>query len=144
MEIELTEAYKAVKSPVIIASKGKEYDLTPIGWVMPFDYEPVTKVVFSSAPDHQADANIRRSSEFAVLIPKDANGDLVQNTGSVSGAAVDKFEKFAIKAKKARNIDVMIPENGISAVIECKLIKVQAEGSVDLFFGESVAAYTVD
>ena len=144
MDIELTKAYEFVKSPVIIATKGKNYDLTPIGWITPYDYEPVTKVLFASAPEHQADMNIRRSQEFAVLIPKEADGDLVSNTGSVSGTTCDKFEKFAIKAHKARKIDVLIPDEGISAVIECRLSKVQAEGSVDLFFGEALDAYSVE
>ena len=141
-EIDVEEAYKLIKSPVIIATKGKSsYDLTPIGWVMPYDYEPVTKALFASSPEHQADANIRRSEEFAILIPKDAAGALVANTGSVSGATVDKFEKFDIKAHKAKKIDVMIPDDEISAVIECKMTKVQAEGSVDLIFGSALCAY---
>ena len=142
MEIELSKAYEYIKPPVIIATKGKNYDLTPIGWITPYDYEPVTKALFSCAPEHQADANIRRSGEFAILIPSDSQGELVKKTGSVSGAALDKFEIFEIKAKKARHIDVMIPEMGVSAVIECRLAKMQAEGSVDLFFGEAIDAYT--
>ncbi len=143
-KVDLKEAYSKIKAPVIIATKNPkngQYDLTPYGWVMPYDYDPVTKVVLSSDPQHQADVNIRQTGEFAVLIPAEPDGKLVTETGSVSGAAVDKFEKFKIQAHKAQTTDLLIPNEGISCVIECSLVKVQAEGSVDLIFGQSVAAY---
>lgn len=144
VSIDLKEVYTKVKSPVLIATKNPKngvYDITPYGWVTVYDYDPVTKILFSSDPQHQADANIRQTKEFAVLIPKNPDGKLVNNTGSVSGITVNKYEKFAIKSQKAHAVDVLIPMEDIQTVIECRLTKIQAEGSVDLIFGESVNAY---
>lgn len=142
--IDNAKAYELVKSPVIIASKGENnYDLTPIGWVTPYDYEPTTKVLFVSAPDHKLDSNVRKNGFFAVLVPKNPDGQFVNDLGSVSGCTVDKYQKFNIKAENGKKIDVKIPVEEISAVIECKLVKFEAEGSVDIFFGECVSAYTL-
>ena len=103
-KVDLVEAYKMLSGheTAVLATKGKGlYNLTPYGWFMPMDYEPVTKIIVSS----------------------------------------DKFNMFNIEGIKADKIDVMIPANLLSGWIECRLIKVQREGSVDLIFGEAVAAF---
>ena len=66
-ETDLQQAYQMIKPAAVVATKGEHsYNLTPYGWIMPLDYEPVTKVIFSSDPSHQAVANIKRTKEFAV------------------------------------------------------------------------------
>ncbi|MCK9171216.1 MAG: flavin reductase [Treponema sp.] len=141
---DLTDAYKLVVPPVLIATKGdmeKLYDITPIGWIMPMDYEPVTKVIFSCDPAHQCDVNIKRSREFAVCLPLDINDPVIEKCGSVSSADIDKFARFGITGKKAEKTDLMIPVELVSSWIECRLVRVIREGSVDLFIGEAAAAF---
>lgn len=50
---------------------------------------------------------------------------------------------FGIEGTKAKKTDLMIPENEIQGWIECRLIRVIKEGSVELFLGEAVAAYSL-
>lgn len=139
---DLVEAYKLVQPAVLIATKGeKAYDLTPIGWVMPMDYEPVTKIIFSSDPKHQCAHNIKETKEFAVCMPTTQNDPIIEQCGSISSADADKFKRFGIESKKAEKIDVLIPHGNISSWIECRLVRVIQEGSVELFIGESVAAF---
>ena len=144
---DLVKAYKMITPglPVLIATKGnkeKLYDITPIAWCMPMDYDPVTKVIFSCDPAHQCDANIQRSKEFAVCVPVSADDPAVEKCGSVSSADIDKFARFGITGKKADKTDLLIPCELCSGWIECRLVKVMREGSVDLFIGEAVAAFS--
>ena len=97
-EVDLKKAYTMITSPAVVATKGVGvYDLTPYGWIMPMDYDPVTRVIFSSDPDHQAVANIYREKEFAVVIPSDPKALFIEQTGSVSNPIADKFKMFSHK-----------------------------------------------
>lgn len=142
---DLVEAYKLVSSPALICTKGARaglYDITPIGWVMPMDYEPVTKIIISCDPSHQCCANIKRSKQFAVAIPIGGEkSPVVKNCGSVSSPEADKFAQFKIAGERAEKIDVAIPARDVCAWIECALVRVVSEGSVNLIIGEAVAAF---
>lgn len=144
--VELTTAYKLLTpgQTVLIATKGKrdgQYNLTPIAWTCPLDYEPVTKVLFVSDPAHQAAANIRRTNEFAVCVPLSNDDLIIEQCGSVSSADADKFAQFSISAHKAAAIDVMIPEN-CQSWIECTLIRSVTEGNAEIFMGLAKAAFS--
>src|SRR5574344_2916917 len=121
----LVDAYKLIQPAVLIATKGeKAYDLTPIGWVMPMDYEPVTKIIFSSDPTHQCAHNIKETKEFAVCMPTTQDDPVVEQCGSISSADADKFKRFGIESKKAEKIDVLFPYGNICSLIECRLVRV--------------------
>jgi len=144
LPVDLVEAYKLVPpaTTALVATKGeKNYDITPIGWIMPMDYEPVTKIIFSSDPKHQCAHNIKESKEFAVCIPQKANDPIIEQCGSISSADADKYKRFGIAAAKASKTDLLIPEQNCSSWIECKLVRIIAEGSVELFIGQAVAAF---
>ena len=141
-EVDLTKAYEMIKSPAVVCTKGKaSYDLTPYGWIMPMDYDPVTKVIFSSDPSHQACFNIKDTKEFAVCIPCDPAAEWIMQTGSLSDAKADKFSKFGIRGTKASKVDVLVPEELVKGWIEFRLIRTVKEGSIELFMGEAVAAF---
>ncbi|MGP1458771.1 MAG: flavin reductase family protein [Treponema sp.] len=145
-EMDLVQAYTMLsgRKTAVLATKGLGvYNLTPYGWFMPMDYEPVTKVIVSSDPAHQADANIRRTKEFALCLPEtgEDNADWIESCGSVSSPEADKFKMFHIEGIKASKIDAMIPAGLLSGWIECRLIKIIREGSVDLIMGQAVAAF---
>lgn len=140
--IDLVEAYKTVASPALICTKGEGvYDITPIGWVMPIDYEPVTKIIISCDPAHQCAVNIKRSPFFAAAMPiGKESSNIVKECGTVSDAKANKFSMFNIEGIKAKTIDIMIPSDVLSW-IECRLVRIINEGSVDLIIGEAVAAF---
>ena len=145
-EVPLEKAYEMLSGAkaVLVCTKGKNYNVTPYGWFTTYDYEPVTKVLFSSDPTHQAALNIHKTSEFAICIPKDENDPIIMQTGSVSSPDADKFSQFGIKGEKASKIDVQVlPENS-NGIIEFKLVKVIKESTVELFLGEAVAAYKAE
>lgn len=146
--VDLVDAYKLVKagSPVFIATKGyleNLYNLTPIAWVSPMDYEPVTKIMFSCDPKHQCAVNIKRTKEFAVCVPSNEDDPIIEKCGSISSADADKFARFGITGYKANSIDVMIPKENISSWIEMRLIRVVEEGSVEIFMGEAAEAFSI-
>ena len=101
--IDLTEAYKLVTPgvPVLIGTKGKnpgQYNLAPIAWNCPLDYEPVTKVLFVSDPAHQTALNAKREGRFAFCIPLSDSVPEIEKCGSVSDPEADKFKLFDIKS----------------------------------------------
>ena len=143
---DLIKAYKMIKGDrtKIIATKSKDFDfynLTPIDWCMPMDYDPVTRVIFSCNPKHQCDINIREHKEFALCIPQTPQERIINSCGSVSDPNADKFKMFNILGTKASQIDVLLPMENIESWIECKLLRIIRVGSVDLIIGEAVAAY---
>jgi flavin reductase (DIM6/NTAB) family NADH-FMN oxidoreductase RutF len=139
--VALTEAYRLVTPgiPIIVASRGKYYNLAPIAWNCPLDYEPVTKLLFVCDPAHQTARNIKETGEFAVCIPASPDDPIIEQCGSVSSAEIDKFGHFAITSIKAEKIDVRIPSTA-AAWIECRLIRIIPEGAVEIILGEAISA----
>jgi len=141
--VPLGDAYKLVTPgfTVLVASKGQHYNLTPIAWNCPLDYEPVTKLLFVCDPAHRAAHNIKSTREFAVAIPENPDDPIIEKCGSVSDAGADKFALFGIESVRAEKVDARIPANA-KAWIECRLVRIIAEGSVEIFIGEAVAAFS--
>ncbi len=140
--VDLKKAYTMIKSPAVVLTKGvKHYNITPYGWIMPLDYDPVTKVIFSSDPDHQAVANIKRTGFFAVAFPLDPSARWIEECGSVSNPDVNKYGMFSISASKASSLDLLVPTDKVSGWIEFKFIRSVTEGSVELMMGEAIAAF---
>jgi len=148
-EFDLRSAHELISGvkTILVCSKGKkdgQYNVTPYGWFTTYDYEPVTKVLFASEPEHQAAINIKNTEEFAICVPADPQDNIIEKCGSVSSPDADKFEMFSLKGEKAEKIDVkVLPENS-KAVIEFKLVKVLKESTVELILGEAVAAWKKD
>lgn len=146
LNIDLAEAYSLLNcgglSWVCTRSARGLYDLAPIAWVCPLDYEPVTKLLFVSDPAHATCENAVSSAEFAVALPRPGQREACLRTGSVSGAERDKFEALGIDSFAAEKIDVRLP-HGIAGWIECRLIRTVDEGSVRIVMGEAVAARAI-
>lgn len=145
-KVDLAEAYKMLEGcqVILVCTKGAkegQYNVTPYGWFTTYDYEPVTKILFSSDPSHQACANIKRTNEYAICIPKDNNDPLIFKCGEISSPDADKYAQFNIKAEKATQVDAKILTEISKGFIECKLDKIIPEGSVELYLGHSVAAF---
>jgi flavin reductase (DIM6/NTAB) family NADH-FMN oxidoreductase RutF len=146
-EIAIERAYGLMNTGgmIWVCTKGNDgrYDVTPIAWSCPLDYEPVSRVLFVSDPAHACFANLTNRKEYAIALPTFTQRELVEKTGSVSGADTDKFDTFDIASFPARKIDVRIPD-GSAAWLECRLIRTIPEGSVSIVLGEVIAASSLN
>lgn len=124
-----------------VCSRGEDgrYNLAPIGWNCPLDYDPVSRILFVIDPGHRTFGNIKSRGTFAAALPTFGQKDLVEKTGSVSGAEVDKFDRFGIGSRKGASIDVRIPE-GVAAWVECRVLEIHRISSVALVAGEVLHA----
>lgn len=150
-EEDLTQAYKMLSESKIalVCTKGiaqDQYNITPIGWFTPFDYEPVTKALFVSDPDHQCAKNAEREKEFAICVPLSEKEDteiksIIEKCGSLSSEKADKFKQFNIQGEKASKTNLKLIPAHSKGMIEFKLIRIIEEGSVKIFLGEAVSAW---
>jgi flavin reductase (DIM6/NTAB) family NADH-FMN oxidoreductase RutF len=150
--IPLESAYQLLGSgPMVLVATSTaddgtataRYDLAPLAWNCPLDYEPVTKVLFVTDPAHRTADNARKSGFFTLCIPHVAQQQLVLDCGSCSGHDTDKFTAFGITCAQRPGdgpcCDIQIPD-GCTGWIDCRLVRTVREGSVEIFMGEAIAA----
>jgi flavin reductase (DIM6/NTAB) family NADH-FMN oxidoreductase RutF len=146
-EYSAAEAYKLQNAGglVFICTRGGDgrYDLAPIAWSCPIEYEPASRFVCVLDTGHWTYLDLAASGQFAMAFPRPAQRDLVLKCGSVSGAGVDKYEAFSIPYFKAKQIDARLPE-GISGWIECKVSRVIVEGTSALVLGDALCAAAIE
>ncbi|HOT61531.1 MAG TPA: flavin reductase family protein [Treponemataceae bacterium] len=149
MEYEIippAEAYRLLNGGGIVwvctRSREGRYDLTPVAWNCPLDYEPSSRVIVVLDPGHAAAVNLRASGEFALALPDLTQKELVIKTGSVSGRDADKYARFSIEASRADRVDALVPA-GVAGVLECRLLEAREIGSVVVVAGEVIAARAV-
>ncbi|NLJ47277.1 MAG: flavin reductase family protein [Treponema sp.] len=145
-EIPVSEAYY-LQNPgglVLVCTRGPDgrYDLAPVAWCCPLDYEPVSKLILVLDTGHRTYADLSDSGEFAVALPTRAQLDLVKRGGSISGHDVDKYAELGIASFPARDIDVRIPE-GVAGWMECRLSRIVVEGTSGVVMGEVLRAEAV-
>ncbi len=142
-DVPLSRAYELVAGGCLIwvctRSADGRYDLAPIAWSCPLDYEPSSRLLFVCDKKHATLENLRSSGAFAVALPTREQMGLVEKTGSVSGRERDKYRDFGIAAERARKVDALVPE-GVAAWLECRLLRTVEEGSVAVVMGEVLAA----
>jgi flavin reductase (DIM6/NTAB) family NADH-FMN oxidoreductase RutF len=142
-DIPPAEAYRLLNTGglVLVCTRGSDgrYDLAPVAWNCPLDYDPVSRVLVVMDPGHRTVANIEAMKEFALALPTWKQRDLVERAGSASGREVDKYREFGIRAAPAATVDALVPE-GVAAKLECRLFEIHRIGSVALIAGEVIAA----
>ena len=140
--VKLSEAYKLINhSPVLLVSTVSEewkYNIAPIAWSSPVEYEPVTKVLIVCDKESKTSRNILYSKAFTISIPSIEHIELVKKLGSISGNEVDKmtlnFDHFpSIQHGNP------VPTHTI-AFIDIKLTNIIDEGTVNVLIGEAIAA----
>lgn len=119
------------------------YDLAPVAWACPVDYEPVSKLLLVCDTGHRTYEDALESKGFVVALPTPDQRPLIEKTGSVSGREVDKYASFGIASFKARAIDALVPL-GVAGWLECRLAKVHVEGTSGILIGEVAAASAMD
>ncbi len=139
----VSEAYELLNPGglVLVCTKSEDgrYDLAPVAWNCPLDYEPVSRVLFVCDPGHRSYEDLVEAGEFVLALPSVAQRVLVEKTGSVSGRDVDKYAEFGIAAERAREVDALVPA-GVAGWLECRLLRVIVEGSSAVVMGEVLRA----
>jgi len=146
-EIPLGEAYALLNTGGVVlvctVGEGGRYDLAPIAWSCPLDYEPLSRFLVVMDPGHLSAENLVRERSFALALPTWDQLGLVEKTGSISGRKVDKYETCGIPSFPARTVNARIPE-GVAGWVECRLLEARPLGSVLVVAGEATAASAVD
>lgn len=145
-DIPAPEAYELLNTGgvVLVCTKGADgrYDLAPVAWCCPLDYEPTSRAMIVLDPGHLTTGNLEASGRFILALPTFAQKSLVERTGSVSGREGDKYEKFGIRAVRGDAVDALIPE-GVAGYLECSVIEFRRVGSVAVVSAEVLKAAAV-
>ena len=146
-KVELKSAYTLQNAGglVLVCTKDRKgsYDLAPVAWCCPLDYEPVSRFLCVLDTGHKTFKDLEKSREFAIALPTPAQKDLVMSCGSVSGSEVDKYVKFGIASFAGHRVDVKIP-SGVAGWIECSLIDIVVKGSSAIVMGEALHAEAIE
>lgn len=94
----------------------------------------------SIAPKRFTHKLITEHREFGVNFLPFELSKLIWDVGSVSGAKIDKFEKFNIKTFNGEKIRAPLIADSI-VVLECKVTDTVRTGDHDFFIGEIVYAW---
>lgn len=146
-ELDPAKAYELTNGGgvALVCSAGRaggDYDLAPVAWHCPLDYEPVSRFLIVLDPAHRSAENIRSRGEFVLAMPTWEQKDLVLKAGSVSGREKDKYRAFSIASFPARAVDALVPE-GVAGWAECRLLEARPLGSVVMIAGELLRAAAV-
>jgi flavin reductase (DIM6/NTAB) family NADH-FMN oxidoreductase RutF len=115
------------------------YDLAPIAWNCPLDYDPVSRLLLVCDTGHASYDNLKARSAFILAVPGAAQRSIAERSGSVSGRDGDKYLALGIRAFPGTTVDAMIPE-GVSAWAECRLLRIAEEGTSAIVIGEVISA----
>jgi flavin reductase (DIM6/NTAB) family NADH-FMN oxidoreductase RutF len=120
--VPLELAYRLLNpGPLVLVSSlsGERAGLTPIAWHMPLSDDPpiIALEIWKGHFIHKA---ILKTGDFVVNIPPSEMAETVRLLGSVSGAKVDKFERYGLQKEMSKK--VKSPRLGSAiGILECKL-----------------------
>jgi len=116
------------------------YDFAPLAWCTPYEYAPVSKLLFVCDTSHKTFRDIQENGQFVIALPSFEMRGLIERAGSVSGFNVDKFEHLQVPYVGAQSIDIRIPE-GVVAWMECSLERIVIEGTSGIVLGSVTKAF---
>ena len=130
--------YPRIAAVVTVHGDRKNNAMTA-AWHSPISHTPPIFGV-SVSPKRHSHKLIKKSKEFGInFLPFD-KAALVVSIGSVSGADLDKFEKFGIKTVKPIKTNAPILKDAYAAY-ECRLLDSREYGDHIWIVGEVVAAH---
>jgi flavin reductase (DIM6/NTAB) family NADH-FMN oxidoreductase RutF len=143
IKISNDKAYKLLNTGAMllistVSVEGK-FDIAPIAWQCPVDYDRVTKLLFVCDKNHKTFKNILETEQFAVSIPHIDQLKLLKDLGSCSGNDIEKIQQFNVQVMETEKISCCVPVNCI-AYLECKTSKIIDEGNVAIIFGNVIHA----
>ena len=97
---------------------GQRNDVMTISWTMAIDF--AQHIVLTTGPWNHSFTTLLEKRECVVCIPPVSMLETAVRIGMVSGAEVDKFEEFGLKALPARTVKAPLVD-GCIACLECKV-----------------------
>ena len=94
-------------------------------------------LVISVAQGQLTEKLIVETGKFTLIIAGDDQKQLAMQVGSAKGVDIDKFERFAIKAKPGAGSAALVPE-GAAAWMECEVESSNEIKGYHLFIGRVV------
>ncbi len=140
--LPLKNAYRLLNAGslvVVSTSDGQNYNLAPIAWNCPVEYDPVTQVLIVVSRQHKTHDNIIKNQKFTLIIPHVSQKELVVALGSVSGHDINKFNEMEIPVFYSESMGYPVLKGAVG-YIDCNLIKELVHGDVSVFIGEAVYA----
>lgn len=138
------KAYQLLNSGglIIVCTISPEgtYDMAPIAWHCPVDYDKTTRLLFVSDLQHKTYANIVATKKFVIALPSATQVQLVKKLGSCSGNEVNKMEHLELPTFESPVLKIALPLDCI-AYIECNLHSVIMQEAVGILLGDVVNAF---
>jgi flavin reductase (DIM6/NTAB) family NADH-FMN oxidoreductase RutF len=110
-----------------------------MGWHTVMEFTPSLIGCVIASGNHSFEL-VRRSRECVINIPTTALTDKVVGIGNISGAAVDKFEKFDLTSAPAQQVKAPLIADCF-ANLECKLVDGRLIDKYNFFIFEVVKAH---
>lgn len=125
---------------LVTSAHGDRTNVMAAAWSMPVEFTPPRIAVVIDKKTYTREL-VAASGAFGICLPGSALADLTYSVGSTSGREVDKFERYAIHARRGPVLGLPLIEAGCAAWLECRLIsEPHTEDAYDTCFGEVVAA----
>jgi len=134
-------SYPATVAIVVVRNGGK-LNAMAAAWHMPVSFKPPLYAV-SISPKRYTHNLIVESKEFSLNFLSQEHVALIHRLGHVSGAKIDKFEKFSIKVEKPVKTKCPVLKDAFAAY-ECRLVDHKSSGDHTVFIGEIVAIHSED
>ncbi|WP_209740091.1 flavin reductase family protein [Aureimonas populi] len=125
---------------VLVSSRWQDKtNIMTLGWHTVLEFSPSLVGLMISAGNHSHQM-IRESRECVINLPTTKLTDTVVGIGNISGAAIDKFERFGLTAEEASEVDApLIGE--CHASFECRLHEDALVERYNFFIFEVVKAH---
>jgi len=127
--------------PIVLASSAwkRQRNVMTMGWHTVMEFTPSLIGCVIASGNHSFEL-VRRSRECVINIPTTVLTDKVVGIGNISGAVVDKFEKFDLTSAPAQHMKAPLIADCF-ANLECKLADGRLIEKYNFFVFEVVKAY---
>jgi flavin reductase (DIM6/NTAB) family NADH-FMN oxidoreductase RutF len=140
--LPLAKVYQLIEpGPVVLltTSYRDRRNVMAMSWHMMVEFTPPTIACIVSSADH-SHAALRASRECVIAIPSVEIADKVVGVGNVSGAEIDKFERFGLTALPAGKVAAPLVGECF-ANLECRVVETRLVNKYNLFVLEVVNAW---
>jgi flavin reductase (DIM6/NTAB) family NADH-FMN oxidoreductase RutF len=124
---------------LVTSAHGGARNIMTMGWHTVMEFTPSLIGCVIAGGNHSFDL-VRQSGECVINVPTTALTDAVVGIGNTTGAAVDKFARFALTPQPARQVSAPLIRE-CHANFECKLFDGALIDTYNFFIFEVVKAH---
>jgi len=141
-EIPASQTYRLLEpGPIVLVSTsvdGKPNVMT-MGFHMMIQHDPPLIGCVIGPWDHSYRA-LRQTGECVIAVPGFDLAETVIDVGNCSGGDLDKFKRFGLKARAAKDVSAPLLEDCL-ANIECRVVDTRLSDSYNLFVLEATRVW---